>query len=146
MPHGVHRQELLELRQRGKCIVIDCYKRLPSSRSIKLFQNWIWRLRTQGREGSFSAIYVHAGMPFKTNYRLLLLDPCPHFGSTYFPAMRAIKAFINVVTYRQMEGTVPRKWFQHLNGAFKIIIRPWKVVATIITNALKLLVSLRGLD
>lgn len=27
------------------CIVIDCYKRLPSSRSISLFQNCIWCIK-----------------------------------------------------------------------------------------------------
>ncbi len=59
MPHHVHRQELLVPRQRGKCIVIDCYKRLPSSRSIKLFQNCIWRLRAPCKEGSFSTTHSH---------------------------------------------------------------------------------------
>lgn len=57
MPHHVHRQALLVLRQRGKCILIDCYKRLPSSRSIKLFQNRIWRLKALGKEGSFSTTH-----------------------------------------------------------------------------------------
>lgn len=52
----MHRQELLVPRQRGKCIVIDCYKRLPSSgkkKNIKLFQKRIWCLKVLCKGGSF---------------------------------------------------------------------------------------------
>lgn len=46
----------------GGCIVIDCYKRLPSSRSIKLFQNCIWCLRAPKK--ALSAPHISTDMQF----------------------------------------------------------------------------------
>ena len=38
-------REAIKAQTEGKCVVIDCYKRLPFSRSIKLLQNCIRRLK-----------------------------------------------------------------------------------------------------
>lgn len=58
----------------GKCIVIDCYKRLPSSRGIKLFQNCIWRLKALCKESSLPISQRHTFAPtcsLLNNYRAL---------------------------------------------------------------------------
>lgn len=63
MPHHVHRQELLVPRQRGKCIVIDCYKRLPSQEALSYFRTAFDALKRCAKKAP-SAPHIHADMQF----------------------------------------------------------------------------------
>ena len=63
MPRHVHRQELLVPRQWGKCIVIDCYKRLPSQEALSYFRTAFDVLKRCTKKVP-SAPHIHADMQF----------------------------------------------------------------------------------
>lgn len=83
MPHHVLRQELLVPRQRGKCIVIDCYKRLPSSRKTSSFSELHLMPQSAVQTRLFQRNTFMLTCSLQNNYHALLFDLCPHFGSLY---------------------------------------------------------------